>query len=256
TSIGERAFEGCYSLTTITIPDSVTSIGEAAFRDCNSLTSITIPDSVTSIGDDAFRNCESLTSITIPDSVTSIGGSAFSYCRSLTSITIPDSVTSIGEGAFYGCRSLTSITIPDSVTSIGERAFFWCSNLTDVYYCGTAEDWDSISKGSGNEQLINARRHYMPTVSSFSAVFNKIGNNIIVTANVPDSDITKNVHAALYAKSGKVLDYLVCPAEYSNNTVHLIFKNVTDLSYIKVFLWGSLENMVPLADSIVLDVSK
>ena len=78
-SIGDRAFGGCESLTSITIPGSVTSIGERAFGGCKSLTSITIPDSVTSIGDRAFDGCESLTSITIPVT-TSIGPNAFERC--------------------------------------------------------------------------------------------------------------------------------------------------------------------------------
>ncbi len=55
----------------------VISIGGGAFRNCDSLTSVTIPDSVTSIGNSAFSYCDSLTSVTIPDSVTSIGDSAF-----------------------------------------------------------------------------------------------------------------------------------------------------------------------------------
>ena len=84
TSIGSSAFDGCTSLTSITIPDSVTSIGGRAFDGCTSLTSITIPDSVTSIGELAFNNCTSLTSISIPDSVTSIIWYAFENCTSLT----------------------------------------------------------------------------------------------------------------------------------------------------------------------------
>ena len=132
TAIGDYAFYGCTSLTSITIPDSVTTIGYMAFYDCDSLTSVTIPDSVTSIGDYAFDDCSSLTSVTIGDSVTMIGNGTFSSCSNLTSVTIPNSVTTIGERAFNNCSNLTSVTIPDSVTSIGGSAFYGCSSLISV----------------------------------------------------------------------------------------------------------------------------
>ena len=132
TSIGDWAFYGCTNLTSINIPDSVTNIGDSAFYGCTSLTSINIPDGVTSIGDWAFEGCTSLTSINIPDRVKSIGDSAFKGCSSLTSINIPDSVTNIGDSAFYGCTSLTSITIPDGITSIGDSTFRSCTSLTSI----------------------------------------------------------------------------------------------------------------------------
>ena len=129
TTIGDGAF-AYTSLTSVNIPDSVTEIGSCAFQYCSSLKSVTIGDSVTTIGDDAFYYCTSLTSVNIPDIVTTIGDWTFNDCKSLTSITIPEGITSIGDYAFQGCDSLTSVTIPDSVTTIGDSAFYSCNSLT------------------------------------------------------------------------------------------------------------------------------
>ncbi|ELP89336.1 leucine rich repeat containing protein BspA family protein, partial [Entamoeba invadens IP1] len=103
------------------IPLNVTSIGEKCFNWCSYLSSITIPLGVTSFSDWCFSGCSSLSSMIIPSSVTSIGYQCFSYCNSLKSITIPPSVTSIDNYCFYGCDSLSSVTIPSTVSSIGNH---------------------------------------------------------------------------------------------------------------------------------------
>ena len=90
-------FNYCSSLTSVTIPDSVTSIGEAAFADCAKLTSVTIPHSVTSIGEGAFAGCTKLTSITIPSSVQSIGPEAFNGCSSLIDVYYEGTVAQWGN---------------------------------------------------------------------------------------------------------------------------------------------------------------
>ena len=136
TSIGSDAFKYS-SLTSVTIPNSVTSIGSYAFESCYSLTSVNIPNSVTSIGDGAFQGCHGLTSVTISDitawlSISFAGSESNPLCyahhlflngEEVKDLTIPNSVTSIGNYAFRGCSSLTSVTIPNSVTSIGNSAF-------------------------------------------------------------------------------------------------------------------------------------
>ena len=162
----------------------VTTIGNAAFRD-SSVTSVTIPDSVTEIGANAFAGCTNLTSVkyggdwskltiqsgnpavqdaanaplfdftftpdntavivrykgtaadvTIPSRykgkpVTMIDHAAF-YNSVVTSVTIPDSVTSIRDSAFVFCSQLTNISIPNSVTAIGSFAFDGCTKLESI----------------------------------------------------------------------------------------------------------------------------
>ena len=132
TSIGNNAFQNCYSLTSVNIPDGVTSIGGNAFQSCYSLTNINIPDGVTAISGSAFPNCYSLKNINLPDSVTNIGIYVFYNCYALTNINIPDGVTSIGTSAFQNCYSLTSVNIPDGVTSIGGNAFQSCYSLKNI----------------------------------------------------------------------------------------------------------------------------
>mgnify|MGYP000657058503 FL=1 len=83
----------------------VTTIGDRAFGECTSLTGVTIPDGVTGIGNWAFSLCVNLTSISLPKSLTSIGSWGFS-ATGLTSITIPENVRSIGCEAFFSCDKL------------------------------------------------------------------------------------------------------------------------------------------------------
>ncbi len=134
TTIGASAFYFDDSLTTINIPAGVTTIGSGAFKDCRALAldAATLPSGLTAINDSIFEDCLKMTgTLTIPAGVTSIGDKAFYRCEEMTSVTIPASVRSIGSEAFHGCV-LTSLTIPDGVTSIGASAFYYCYKLKSV----------------------------------------------------------------------------------------------------------------------------
>ncbi|MBQ3097562.1 MAG: leucine-rich repeat domain-containing protein, partial [Kiritimatiellae bacterium] len=172
-SIRSCAFDNCSSLTSVTVPSSVTSIDSYAFPGCSGSLAIyvseanpaylsvngmllskdgtvlirgivgdvAIPDTVTTIGDSAFRGFRELSCVSIPENVAIIGARAFAGCDGLATVMLSNNIKSIGENAFGGCSGLTMLDIPESVTSIGSLAFSGCSDLKSVtipqYICSS-----------------------------------------------------------------------------------------------------------------------
>ena len=180
TKIGEQAFSQSTSLTSITIPTSVTEIGKYAFNSAQVTTvsfeessnlktigesafsntplkSIQIPSSVTTIMNSAFL-ATSLTSVTFGDNskLDTIKSRAFGMCD-FTTITIPSEVKAIEENAFINCSALAEITIPASVTTIEKKAFYNCSKLAKVTYLGKTEPTMGIDifTGTASGHTIN-----------------------------------------------------------------------------------------------------
>ena len=114
TEIGNLAFEQCFELYSVILPEGITKISDGAFSNAFGLTSVNIPSTVKEIRHGAFQGCPELNiNMVIPEGVTSIPTSLFRH-SGITSFHIPASVTSIGnEAAFEGTSKLTAITVAD-----------------------------------------------------------------------------------------------------------------------------------------------
>lgn len=165
TSIGWSAFNGCDSLTDVTLPDTVTRIRNLAFANCKNLKSINIPDSLTVLDTAVFSNSPRLASIRISPNhptfvfnndmlirkedmallkytgqkagayevfwgIRTIGSGAFENSK-LTSVVLPETVTVIEDYAFRLMKGLKEITLPDSLASIGGQVFLG-TGLTSI----------------------------------------------------------------------------------------------------------------------------
>ena len=134
--IGYNAFEGCSSLETVELPDSLTTLKSYTFRNCSSLKSIVIPGKVKAIYTQTFENCSSLGEIDL-GSVQRIGSSAFKGCTSLKSVVLPDLMTVIDTRVFEDCTELKRVTVPKNTKTIDKDAFVGCGELTLYGYVDT-----------------------------------------------------------------------------------------------------------------------
>ncbi len=129
--ISPLMFGACYKLKSIQIPENVERIGARAFVSCTGLQSITLPEKLITIADSAFLSCNALTNITLPESLENIGKSTFQDCQSLQSIDIPDHA-SLDVLVFYNCKKLQNIKLPNDITTIPRGAFASCTSLSTI----------------------------------------------------------------------------------------------------------------------------
>ena len=157
--IGSCAFIGCYSLPELTIPATVTTIESNAFTLCNSIKTLTLPGGLKKIGDAACSQMNSLCSVTLGKGITRLSPYMFNMCYELTSVTIPEGVTDIGNFAFRYCENLQTLRLPASLKMVGEAASSGTS-IADVYFAGTAAQWNALHMDPGNNHIRCAKVHY------------------------------------------------------------------------------------------------
>lgn len=184
-TVYHSAFSDSKKLVSIDFENDDTAISNDAFKYCTALENISLPKNLTCINAYLFFDCSSLKEISIPAGVTEIGIYAFANATSLEFVTIPNGVNVIAGRAFWKCSSLKGVLIPSSVNTIESDAFDGATALTDVYYFGTAENWESnVYISSGNDSLTNANIIFNHTHS--------VSNYVVVKNGTCENGGTKN----------------------------------------------------------------
>ena len=143
TSVGEKCFQGCNALETVSNTENITELGDYAFGSdhqgynnvnvhCQSLTGEIKLNSVTKIGKAAFKNCTALNKVSGLENVTEIPDEAFNYCSRLTSISGLNNITTIGNNAFSKCSAMVKVDGKYVKTGITELEGLQLSNLTSI----------------------------------------------------------------------------------------------------------------------------
>lgn len=170
-SIGDYAFQNCYSLLSITIPGTVKTMGDGVFDGCFDLVEATFEDGNITIGSNPFSGCNDLETVTVsdthptlklvdnvlftkdgarllsficcanedveeyevPNGVVEIAGGAFQSNNDLEEVTLPESLKRIGDYAFMECYYLEEINIPSGLSYLGDGAFMGCRYLEEIF---------------------------------------------------------------------------------------------------------------------------
>ena len=218
-AIGEKAFEECTELTSITIHEGIESIEYGAFYHCCFLEYVEIPKSVKKIGESSFSVCERLPSISIPSNVTEIGKYAFDYCPSLVRInseiqqpfTIDPNVFD-SKDATHDVYATALLVVPDGTKDLYKETAGWklFNNIVEA---------SDVGEGGKNGEVFK-----------YGQLYYIIGANNTVAVNSAISEEAK------YAGDIEIPDQVTYNYKTYNVTriFNEAFKGCTDLNSVTI----------------------
>ena len=281
TMIKDQAFYGCSTLTSVSIPTSISSIGNTVFNGCSisdvyyegtiegwiskawSTTKL-FPSHLTHgknyivdeyISYNLHVGGELVTDLIIPNSVHELPDYIFSGCN-FTSVDIPNSITDYGQCAFYQCTNLNSAIIRSSA-KIGAATFGGCINLSSVNI--TASDINGVGysafEGCASLESIKINTYKDIEGEAFQGCSNLVSANLkanIIYEKAFDGctnlkSITvaaANIKDSVFTRCAS-LDTIVWNSyDYTNNKYHSPFNYID--KQISSFIFG--ENVITIPD--------
>ena len=118
------------TLTTLSLPKTITTIGSGAFFKCQKLKKVVLPQTIKKLNETVFMSCSALSDINFPDGLESIGRNAL-YMTAITEFTAPKALKTLGDNALYGTQ-ITKAVLNDRLEKIGQASFAACKQLAKI----------------------------------------------------------------------------------------------------------------------------
>lgn len=154
TEIRDFAFQYCYLLPTVNMPEKLKKIGKCAFQENKVLENLTFNSVLDEIDEGAFTDCVKLNQINLPASLKKIGHGAF-FNTACETIVIPASLTSIGENAFGRTKNLKQITVEpgNTVYTTIDNVLFTTDKKTLMAYPAASDRTVAYTVPAGVETI-------------------------------------------------------------------------------------------------------
>ena len=155
--VGEKAFSGATSLTSVTLNEGVTEIGGASFQGTSNLRNFTFSSTLEVLGATSFRLSGLREVSGIPTGVTYLGSGVFADMTSLTAATIPSSVTGSSTNIFLRDTALKEVHFEGrTAPALGADAFTNCTSLIKIVIpdCDCYSSYAAQSQFSGKTNII------------------------------------------------------------------------------------------------------
>ncbi len=204
--ISDGFFKNSRDLLSVQFPEGLKFIGRSSFENCYYLEEVTLPEGLEEIREGAFYSSQKIVSIYMPQSVTEIGEYAFYFCCGMQDLTLSQNITQIKDYTFYGCSKLKEFYVPQNVTYIGEAAvgsetklnggdIYIHGGVTEmandalvyssvIYYSGTEEEFNSISRPSYDLSVSELRRLYRIEYEQHPDIVEPIGDQSCTSEGV------------------------------------------------------------------------
>ena len=147
-SVGEYAFQRCFSLVSVTLPKSVKTLGNRVFDELNNLESVVFEEGneLESIGQGCFGGCPKLKTIQFAEtSKFTVIDYTFLHLTVLEELDLPNSVESIKTYSIQDCSSLKTLWLSKGLKTFETYCIYTCP-IENLHFKGTVEEWNKIEK--------------------------------------------------------------------------------------------------------------